>query len=80
MPRTKLQDAHKVVNRIIENFKTQTTTNISFSVGLVSTGPDEILSADKLITLADSYMYKAKALSREEPGFHVCTSEADFED
>lgn len=71
MPRTQIEDAKLVVERFIENFKKQNTTGVSFSVGLVCSGPNEIIDTDKLIKAADTHMYKAKAKARKKPGFHI---------
>lgn len=71
MPRTGVGDAKLVMERIIERFKQQNTTTVSFSVGIVSTGPDRVCDVDSLIRVADSSMYKAKARARKKPDFYL---------
>lgn len=72
MPRTKPQEAEQVFQRVIDSFKSQTKTTVSFSAGIVSTGPEEVVDMYTLIKQADAFMYKAKSKNQDNPGFHIC--------
>lgn len=76
MPRTKVEDASQVIERLIENFKQQNGTDVSFSVGIVSTGHSEVNDIDSLIKEADKQMYKAKARAKKKPGFYISIDES----
>ena len=71
LPRTKIEDARQVLERIIEKFKEKINTEISFSAGLVCTHPGEANDTDGLIKAADNEMYKAKARARKKPDFYI---------
>ncbi len=71
MPRTNVDDARMVTERIIDRFKQKNTTSVSFSVGIVSTGPVTVCDVDSLIKAADGCMYKAKARARKKPGYYI---------
>ena len=73
MPRTALDDAKMVVERIIDSFKQENNTNVSFSIGITSTGSNAMTDSDSLLKEADALMYKAKAKYKKQPGFHICT-------
>lgn len=72
MPRTKIADAKQVVERIIKHFKQQSNSTVSFSIGIISTGPEIFADSDQLIRSADAQMYRAKEKSRDGSGFHIC--------
>ncbi len=73
MPRTDLEGAKLVCQRVVEEFDQQHDTHITFSLGLVQTGPEHFISAEELIRQADGQMYEAKAESRRRRGYHVRT-------
>jgi len=77
LPRTEIQDARSVVERLIENFKQKNKTSVSFSVGIISTANIEHCDVDTLVKGADRLMYQAKEMSRKKSGFHICTEEGD---
>ena len=70
MPRTDIQYAYTVYDRVVKMFDTGRTENITFSAGFAQTGPEEFIHADQLIKDADGLMYVAKARSKENPGHH----------
>lgn len=65
-PECSSEDAEKVVQRLISEFSL-VVPGVTFSIGIVQTGPREFFSADELLNRADQKMYKSKAV----PGFHV---------
>ena len=71
MPRTVSEEAKYVVERFIENFKENMQEKISFSVGIVTTGPEEFEDMETVIKEADKKMYKAKAKSKKKAGFYI---------
>mgnify|MGYP001026994455 CR=1 FL=1 len=75
LPDTEISDAVMVVERFIENYKKQTTTSVSFSVGICSTVSPNVDDMDSLIKQADSLMYQAKKKARKKPGFYIETGE-----
>jgi len=70
MPRSKLENAKILVQRLVDIFDKGQTHGVTFSVGLAQTGPDTFLHSDELIKVADQLMYKAKARSKDNPGHH----------
>ncbi|MDH5751643.1 MAG: GGDEF domain-containing protein [Deltaproteobacteria bacterium] len=71
MQNTNLKQSRVVVDRLIEKFSKANKTPVSFSVGLVQTGPESYLGLDELVKEADKNMYAAKKLSKKKPGFYV---------
>jgi diguanylate cyclase (GGDEF)-like protein len=71
LPRTSIQTAEIVRERLIKEFKDRATNSVSFSLGIVDTGPEEFLDYESFIKIADEEMYKAKAESKKSPGIHV---------
>jgi len=50
-----------------------TEHDVTISIGIVSTGPDEHMEIDSLIQTADKQMYKAKEKAHEDGASHICT-------
>lgn len=73
MPRTNLDDAVSVCQRIITTFEQDTEHDVTISIGIVSTGPDEHMEIDSLIQAADKQMYKAKEKAHEDGASHIST-------
>ena len=73
LPRTSIHTADLVRERLINEFEGRDTKDISFSLGVVDTGPDDFLDHETLLKKADQEMYKAKAVSKKSPGIHVST-------
>ena len=71
LPRTSVQSAVLVQDRLIKEFEARDTKGISFSMGIVDTGPDEFVDYETLVKKADEEMYKAKDQSKKTPGIHV---------
>ena len=65
-PRSSIDAAVTFGERLKKALIQKPIGHLSFSMGLASTGPDQFVSADELITLADNCMYKAKNLAREK--------------
>ena len=47
------------------------THDVTFSIGVAETGPDNYMVMDELVTIADEAMYQAKAASRIELGHKI---------
>jgi diguanylate cyclase (GGDEF)-like protein len=66
MPDCLSADAERVVHRLIAEFSTL-GLGVTFSTGIVQSGPTEFLEDEEYIRLADEKMYKSKS----KPGFCV---------
>jgi diguanylate cyclase len=71
MPRTTLKLAEIPIRRLMEDFKKRRDYPVTFSIGLVQTGPEDVEDVHDLIKLADDSMYAAKARARADGNFHV---------
>lgn len=71
LPRTSVDSAEIVKERLVSEFNNSDTKEITFSLGIVATGPDEFLDYEDLVKKADTEMYKAKAISKKSPGIQV---------
>ena len=75
LPRTAVNEAERVVNRLIECFQKHAgNSEVSFSVGIIDTGPEEFMDADTLLRKADKLMYLSKAQAHQKPGFYISSS------
>ncbi|MBC8159445.1 MAG: GGDEF domain-containing protein [Alphaproteobacteria bacterium] len=73
LPGTGQEQVRIVFDRIVEAFEEKQTHEVTFSAGIVQTGPEKFMHHDNLVKHADTLMYKAKAKSRAKgkPGHHV---------
>ena len=71
LPRTSIHGSDLVKERLIKEFKARDTKGISFSLGIVDTGPEEFIGYEALVKKVDMEMYKAKSKSKKVPGIHV---------
>lgn len=71
MPSANKAQAEEACQRLLNDFDTKETNGISFSIGIVETGPEEFLDSDALVKQADTLMYEAKAKSKTDPGHHI---------
>lgn len=72
LPQSTIKDSNLIVDRIIDKCKKEETlSEISFSVGIVSTGPDHYMLIDELVAKADQLMYVSKEKSRHQPGYQI---------
>lgn len=74
LPRTTLDEADVFTKRLIKNFRVAEMQGVSFSMGIVETGPDSFVDYEKILTAADNEMYKAKAKTKKRRGFYVSTT------
>lgn len=74
LPRTTNESSGIIQDRLIKEFNKLDSRGVSFSLGVVDTGPDEYLDYESLVKNADIEMYKAKAASRKKPGIHISVS------
>lgn len=71
LPNTSKEEARKVCERLISFYDANRTHDVTFSIGIVQTGPDVFCDSDALVKDADALMYKAKAKAKEKPGHHL---------
>jgi diguanylate cyclase len=67
MPDCTSADAERVVQRLIAEFS-ELVPGVTFSTGIVQSGPTHFLEADEHVRQADAKMYQSK---NQLPGFHV---------
>lgn len=72
MPRCNLDNVQIPIRRLIDDFDAGENHGVTFSIGVVETGPDNVMGAIDLIKKADGLMYEAKELSHKKPGHHIC--------
>lgn len=68
LPDCSLEQAEQVCQRLVQAFKLR-ISDVTLSIGIAQTGPEEFEEVDELVRRADLRMYEAKAY----PDFHVCT-------
>ena len=61
LPDAETQSAQSVAERIVASFA-EVYPDFSLSMGVVETGPEQHMSLDEMITIADKKMYQAKTL------------------
>ena len=71
LPRTSIKSSMIIKDRLVEEFTANDTKGISFSLGIIDTGPVYFVGYEKLVKSADQEMYKAKAESKKKPGIHI---------
>ena len=73
MPRTIAKEAKAICQRLIDMFKKNNQHNLSFSIGIATTGPDEVSETGMFMKQAEDLMQTAG----NESGFVICSNEAD---
>lgn len=71
MPRTTLKGADIPLQRLMEDFDRRVQYPVTFSIGVVQTGPEDVLDPSELIRQADAKMYAAKARAKKDGAHHV---------
>ena len=71
LPRTTLDVAKGVMDRVTANFRDTDTRGVSFSAGITACGPNLFSSVDDFVREADRLMYAAKEKSRKKAGFYI---------
>ncbi|HEY9163932.1 MAG TPA: GGDEF domain-containing protein, partial [Magnetovibrio sp.] len=71
MPRTTVEQASAVYDRLIATYDAGETYGVTFSAGLAHMGPNTFPHPDSLIKIADTTMYKAKAKAKKKPGHYL---------
>ncbi len=71
MPRTDQAQARVVFDRVIKAYEKGQIHNVTFSAGIIQTGPENFMHPDTLVKSADALMYKAKAKARKKPGHYM---------
>lgn len=77
LPKTPLNDAELVVNRLISSFNKEDNQGVTLSIGISCTGVGEYPDSDSLVKKADTLMYKSKAASKKKQGHYVTTDSED---
>ncbi|MBF0369886.1 MAG: GGDEF domain-containing protein [Magnetococcales bacterium] len=78
LPGSTDQEAQEVCRRLVDRFDAKAGEyGVSFSVGLIQTGPEQFLSVDDMVKSADERMYQAKAASKKTPGYWVSNSDQE---
>ena len=67
LPDSTVTEAEVLCQRLIEQLST-TVADVTVSIGIAQTGPDDFVAADELLRAADRKMYEAKTY----PGFKIC--------
>ncbi|MET0048447.1 MAG: GGDEF domain-containing protein [Sedimenticola sp.] len=71
LPNASKDEAQDVCERLIEFFDSDNTHEVTFSIGIVQTGPDEFIDSDAMVKSADIQMYEAKEKAKEVPGHYI---------
>ncbi len=71
MPSITKEQAHKACSRLIGIYDQMNVSDITLSIGIAQTGPEDFVDSDTLVKLADRKMYLAKAKSKDAPGHHI---------
>ncbi len=71
MPRTELVHAYMVCERLISTFESSAGSDVTFSIGVMQTGPEEFLDSETFISAADALMYQAKSKSKQQDGHYI---------
>nr|CRH08000.1 Protein of unknown function. putative diguanylate cyclase, predicted [Candidatus Magnetococcus massalia] len=71
LPNTDLKQATELSKQLCEAYDPEKNYNVSFSMGIAQRGPKEYGLMDSFIHEADSHMYIAKGVSRQEPGHQI---------
>lgn len=73
LPRTAMDGAELLIERLVADFDERCTYPVTFSIGVVQSGPDAVDDPSDMITKADVKMYVAKARSKRDVGHQVET-------
>ena len=71
LPRTSIGSSELIKERLVNEFKEHDTKGVSFSLGIVDTGPDNFIDYENFVKKADKHMYEAKAESKTKPGIQI---------
>ncbi len=71
MPRTLSSEAEAICLRLIEMFKKDNQHDLSLSIGIATTGPDEVTETDVFIKQAEDLMREAS----KQAGFNICLAQ-----
>lgn len=70
MPRTLTTEAEAICQRLIDMFSRNNQHDLSFSMGIATTGPEEVIEADAFIRQVEDRMHKAE----KQNGFNICAA------
>ena len=71
LPHATTDDADRVCRRLAEGFKNRGVDRVTMSMGIAQTGPDDFVSMEALLQMADAAMYEAKYSARTKPGHQI---------
>lgn len=76
LPRTDITAAQGLAARLITRSRRLLDDSVSFSIGIVQSGPEHFLELYALLKKADELMYQAKKMARISPDYYVCAEAA----
>ena len=79
LPRTGLEQAVKVVFRIIEFFNSKSVKGVTFSVGVICVKANDKTEGETLVKEADRLMFISKKKSKLDNNFHITTIDGNYE-
>lgn len=71
LPRTSIETSEQIKERLVSEFNKRDTKGITFSMGIVDTGPKIFIDYETLVKKADKEMYRAKDQSKLQPGNQI---------
>ena len=71
LPHGTTDDADRLCRRLTDGFRRRNIEQVTMSMGIAQTGPDDFVSAETLLQMADAAMYEAKHATRTTPGHQI---------
>ena len=75
LPHGTTDDADRLCRRLTDGFRRRNIEQVTMSMGIAQTGPDDFVSAETLLQMADAAMYEAKNAARAAPGHQIRVNE-----
>lgn len=71
LPHGTTDDAERLCGRLADGFRQRGIERVTMSMGIAQTGPEDFVSMEALLQMADAAMYEAKNAARKTPGHQV---------